>query len=376
MRLFAMVAMVGLLAISLVSGVIHAQDGDSEEIELPETFESTDGSLSFNYPSGWQPEEQDFLVVLFEEREDNAQTQVILVFKPSLVTQIGANADSDAAEVLELTLPNLVSEEAVVGEITPVEIGAEAGQRVEVEEGGFLSVYLALEKDEGIAVIGIIGEALPVSAFEPTFEAIAASIELAGAETVAIPLPDDVEEERVLLEAALGPDDAGVTIYEYGSYGCHSCRLHYQRGGHAEIEALLEHEDYAGDVRFVFVNFPVIVPQLDALSAETAQCVLDQGQEAFWEFHDAMYSMSDAEYAQLRTVTDYVSFTEGLGLESEQVDSCLEEGTYRQTVTYHLQVAWEELGIRATPTFYVNDRRLPDFGALETMVLVELSEGN
>jgi hypothetical protein len=54
----------------------------------------------------------------------------------------------------------------------------------------------------------------------------------------------------------------------------------------ARLEEMIEN-DYAEQVNFVFVNFPVISIN-DPISAEAAQCALDEGQDAFWTFHNSI----------------------------------------------------------------------------------------
>ena len=49
--------------------------------------------------------------------------------------------------------------------------------------------------------------------------------------------------------------------------------------------------EYPDQVNFTFRDYPVISPVYDLMAAKVAQCVLDQDQELFWAFHDALYTV-------------------------------------------------------------------------------------
>lgn len=177
--------------------------------------------------------------------------------------------------------------------------------------------------------------------------------------------PPEVTTERLSQEAHLGANAPVVQIVEYGSYGCHACRQVHQSG---YIEQVLDR--YGEQVQFVFRNLPIIHPN-DAISSEAAQCALDQGEDNFWHFHEALYEMSDRDYEGMSRADDYVTLAKNLGLDSGKLDSCLAENTHARTVDY-----WEDDGqkllIRGTPTFFVNGQRLNSVGELEAIVLRNL----
>lgn len=179
--------------------------------------------------------------------------------------------------------------------------------------------------------------------------------------------PPEVSASRLELETSIGADDATVTIYEFGAYGCSSCRATHQRGFNEQIETLIERPEYKDKVRFVFVNYPVI-SQNDPLSAEVGQCVLDQDEEAFWTFHNAIYGISDAEYASMRDAGDYIEFANRQGLDGDALDECLANDTHKRTVQHHKERA-EDRFVRGTPTFFVNDQQVSvDITQIEQLI--------
>lgn len=170
--------------------------------------------------------------------------------------------------------------------------------------------------------------------------------------------PPEVSASRLKLDASLGSEDAIVTIYEFGRYGCDSCRATYQNGFHEQIKLLIERPEYKDKVRFVFVNYP-IVHLNDPLSAEAAQCVLDQSEEAFWTFHNGIYAISDSEYASMSSAEDYVKFANLHNLDGEALDKCLSNHIHGRTVAYHKKRSQDRI-VRFTPAFFVNDEPATD----------------
>jgi protein-disulfide isomerase len=110
---------------------------------------------------------------------------------------------------------------------------------------------------------------------------------------------------------------------------------------------------YPDEVRFVFRDFPVINPPYDRMAAAMAQCALDQSQEGFWAFHDALYTIATPGSAQ----DDLIRLGEQVGLNGETLRACAEANTHHATVQYD-EARARRLGLPGTPSFLVNDIRL------------------
>ena len=156
------------------------------------------------------------------------------------------------------------------------------------------------------------------------------------------------EAGRMGLDPVLGNPDAPVTIIEYGAYGCPACRTWHQAG---IIDQILD--AYGDQVNFVFRDFPVISPAYDTMAAEIAQCALDQSEDGFWAFHDALYSFVTVGSA----ASDLMRVGAQVGLDAGALSACYDAGTHRETVKYDENRA-RSLGLRGTPSFMVNDQRL------------------
>ena len=99
-----------------------------------------------------------------------------------------------------------------------------------------------------------------------------------------------------------GPEDARVTLVEYGDFECPHCRA-----AHPVVRRIQER--FGASVRFVFRNFPLTeIHPLAEPAAEAAEFAATQGK--FWEMHDSIFE----HQAQLS-----LQFLAGLDLVLEQV---------------------------------------------------------
>lgn len=166
------------------------------------------------------------------------------------------------------------------------------------------------------------------------------------------PLTDlylDVDPER---DHTRGPDEAPVTIVEYGDFECPFC-------GQAEpvIRELLA--DY-GDLRYVWRHLPLNDVHLTAqLAAEASEAAADQG--AFWEMYDVLLTHQDDLQPK-----DLVRYAEQLGLDVEQFTDALRQRAGAARVAEDVDGA-DLSGVSGTPTFFINGRR--HYGAYDIETL-------
>src|SRR5919204_3576058 len=166
------------------------------------------------------------------------------------------------------------------------------------------------------------------------------------------PLTDlylDVDPER---DHVRGPDEAPVTVVEYGDFECPYC-------GQAEpvVRELLR--DFA-DVRYVWRHLPLndVHPRAQ-LAAEASEAAAEQG--AFWELHDLLLDHQDALGPD-----DLIGYAEQLGLDVERFANDLRERVGAARVADDVDSA-DLSGVSGTPTFFVNGRR--HYGAYDIATL-------
>jgi len=158
--------------------------------------------------------------------------------------------------------------------------------------------------------------------------------------------------ERFDLDPIFGNADAPVSIIEYGAYGCHACKEVHESG---VLEQIID--EYDGQVNLIFRDMPVISPQYDFMTAQLAQCVLDQSNDLFWQFHDMLYTVA-RQSASSRE--ELVTNGGNLGVDTQALNDCYDAGTHAGTVRYDQQRG-TDLGVRGTPTFYINGEPLFSF---------------
>ena len=141
-----------------------------------------------------------------------------------------------------------------------------------------------------------------------------------------------------------GPSDAPVTIVEFTDYECPYCRRYYRQTYHRLLE------EFEGEVRYVVRNYPLSIHPNARKAAEAAECAHNQGR--FWDYHDHLFENADALEPD-----DLKRHARDLGLDGGQFDECLESGAESETVEGDLSTG-RRLGIRGTPTFFVNGRPL------------------
>ena len=139
-----------------------------------------------------------------------------------------------------------------------------------------------------------------------------------------------------------GPFDAKLKLIEYGDFECPSCGQ-----AHAAVKILREH--FHTRVQFVFRHFPLreVHPQAE-LAAEAAEAAGAQGQ--FWAMHDKLF-----EHQRHLDESHLVGYARELGLDLLRFENELRDHVYLQRVQEQIAVA-EQLRVRSTPTFYVNDQ--------------------
>jgi protein-disulfide isomerase len=140
-----------------------------------------------------------------------------------------------------------------------------------------------------------------------------------------------------------GPDDAPVTLVEYGDYECPHCGR-----AHPVVKAV--QRELEGQLRFVFRNFPLAEAHPHALlAAYSAEAAGAQGR--FWEMHDVIFEHQDALEPE-----DIIGYASALGLDIARFESELEAGTYVKKVRDDFRSGVKS-GVNGTPTFFVNGER-------------------
>ncbi|MEP7133471.1 MAG: thioredoxin domain-containing protein [Chloroflexota bacterium] len=139
---------------------------------------------------------------------------------------------------------------------------------------------------------------------------------------------------------ALGPADAPITIIEFSDYQCPFCKR-----WHAEVyDQLLA--AYPGKIKFVYRNLPLTSIHPDAQgAAEAALCAGDQN--VYWQYHDKLLS------GETLGTSVYTQYAQELSLDLTAFNDCISTQKFKEAIQKDSDFALN-LGVRSTPTFFIN----------------------
>ncbi|MEU6577857.1 Na+/H+ antiporter NhaA [Streptomyces sp. NPDC046805] len=139
-----------------------------------------------------------------------------------------------------------------------------------------------------------------------------------------------------------GPEDAVVTVVEYGDYECPYC-------GEADPitrDLLLSRPD----VRYVWRHLPLSDVHPHArLAAEAAEAAAAQG--AFWRMHTLLLQRQDR-----LEMSDLLGYSADLGLDVRRFHRDLRRRTHADRVERDI-ISADRNGVSGTPTFFFNGQR-------------------
>jgi len=160
-----------------------------------------------------------------------------------------------------------------------------------------------------------------------------------------------------------GPENAAITLIEFSDYECPYCTK-----WQAEVMPQLL-KTYGDKIRIVYKDFPLIgLHDNAAPAAEAADCAGEQGK--YWEYHDLLFNgklkLSTAAFKEYAT---------RLGLDAIKFNDCLTSRRFQSEVEDDYNFA-ANLGIRSTPTFFINGLALvgaQPFEAFQQVIDQELA---
>jgi protein-disulfide isomerase len=145
-------------------------------------------------------------------------------------------------------------------------------------------------------------------------------------------------------EHLLGDPQARLSLLEYGGYECPAC---------ARVEPLI-HKLLAASgapLCFVFRHLPLMEEHPHAeLAAEAAEAAAAQGQ--FWPMHHLLFTQHQA-----LDLPALAACALAIGLDMLRFNAEMADRIYTQRVQEHRRAA-ESSGIRSTPTFLLNGKRV------------------
>ena len=168
--------------------------------------------------------------------------------------------------------------------------------------------------------------------------------------------------ERPVFDIAVGDSpfvggvDAKVTIVEFSDFQCPFCAKAVEK-----VDQLKK--KYGNKIKIVFKNFPLPSHTNAPLAAQASLCAQKlKGNKSFWKLHNKIFANQSA-----LSRNDLVKYAGEVSLDKKAFEDCLDSGDIRKKVEADIEQG-KNLGVKSTPTFYVNGRPVQGNQGLETFM--------
>ncbi len=161
---------------------------------------------------------------------------------------------------------------------------------------------------------------------------------------------------------SIGPDNAPITIVEFSDFHCPFCK----RVG-PTLEQVMK--NYKGKVRRVWRHYPLPMHAGADRTHQASECAHEQGK--FWQYHDKIFETQGPKHDQLLT-----EISKQVGLDQKKFEKCLSQGKYKNLIQQEIAEG-SKVGVRGTPTLFVNGQRLPGavpYESFDSIIKSELAK--
>jgi protein-disulfide isomerase len=171
-----------------------------------------------------------------------------------------------------------------------------------------------------------------------------------------VPL-DELLKPGPLPDLVLGNADAPITVVEYASMTCGHCATFHN----AVWPKLKQKYVDTGKVRFIMREFP-----LDNLAAAASMLARCAGEGKTYPLIAALFARQD-DWAFVRSnpVPELFKFAKQAGFTQESFDKCLTDQKLLDDITATRTRAVETFGVSATPTFFINGKKMTAAPSIE-----------
>jgi len=158
-----------------------------------------------------------------------------------------------------------------------------------------------------------------------------------------------------------GPENAQVTLVEYGDYECPTCGYY-----HPFVKEILSR--YPDKLRLEFHHFPIAAIHRNAvLAAMAAEAAGEQNH--FWEMHDALYQ-NQRQWGENPNAEQYmIVLASQIGLDVNKFMQALRSPAIQDRILQDVARA-NQLQLNETPTFLIDGQRVYIKASMEDFVQV------
>lgn len=146
----------------------------------------------------------------------------------------------------------------------------------------------------------------------------------------------------------IGNDNAKIKLVEFSDFQCPACKAYepYVQ----EVRSL-----YPEDMQFIYRHFPLTQHKNAEPAVHVAEYAATHGK--FWEVHNKLFE-TQQKWGELNDPKDFfVNLGKELGLEEQGLKDALENKLASSKISEDVAEG-KSLQVNATPTFYLNGRKL------------------
>ncbi|WP_170401035.1 DsbA family protein [Ruegeria arenilitoris] len=177
-------------------------------------------------------------------------------------------------------------------------------------------------------------------------------------------------DTSTIVEMVQGAEDAPVEIIEYASYTCPHCATFHQ-GAFKQMK-----KDFIDTGKVKFVYREVYFDRYGLWASLVARC---GGPEKFFGISDLIFE-GQSEWVKAGGPAEIVDELRKIGrlagIDNDQLEACLQDGTRAQTLVAWYQENAERDGIQATPSFIVNGKKVDNMSYADFKKLIEEELGS
>ena len=178
---------------------------------------------------------------------------------------------------------------------------------------------------------------------------------------------DEAEvDTSTVVEMAMGPEDAAVTVIEYASFTCPHCAT-FHKTQYPQLKA--EYVD-TGKIRFIYRD--VYFDRFGLWASMVARC---GGQEKFFGMASMIY---EQQSDWIGTDQDPVAIADRLrtigkvaGLDDAQLEACLSDEARARTLVAWYRENAEEHDVTSTPSLVINGEKYGNMSFAELSELID-----
>ncbi|WP_170413915.1 DsbA family protein [Ruegeria arenilitoris] len=177
-------------------------------------------------------------------------------------------------------------------------------------------------------------------------------------------------DTSTIVEMVQGAEDAPVEIIEYASYTCPHC-ANFHTGAYKQLK-----KDFIDTGKVKFIYREVYFDKYGLWASMVARC---DGPDKFFGISDLIYE-GQSEWTRAGGPTEIVDELRKIGrlagIDNDQLEACLQDGTRAQTLVAWYQENAERDGVQSTPSFVVNGKKVDNQSYADFKKLIEEELGS